>query len=766
MQALWSRIATQTRISCRCPSCQYHTAHGVARRPITAAGKRPKYAYSSTLFYSGIFAAAATTDAANKQRRRDRWDKAIAEVKQEIGEKEEDSARHEALDGQKMAIDAESLNAEVPRLEEEEASLGRETRLHTKDRTSPSADDQLQYQRQEQEQPEALLHNPHGYSSYTPLWPANTGAPLVVHNLPPQSEYALEHRRQRALHRLWTPKKLRYTELSIDRLVLRLLLAIDNPSQYLASVPDSFQSLVSTSRNELKRLLRETEAQLRATHLADHYLTSLPSPSVDIFTRLHPQTAKYTQNIDNSHLDTSEHLATSLESVFRSHKATIKNPDILETNESLLPTTLLKVAYNLSVSPAPPTLAVWTVLLRNLPMISSVEAPFSSLEQTARNHWSEKPISHGLTPTFVAKTNQPHPLATPSSIIIDCVFNTNTRLNEVALSAVLNHLASTSNGPAFIKVARAMKGEMGGLALARQDITVTETGGMSRLIRLESGKVIQNPYPTPKVFESLIKGVLHFAGFEAALGVCAEMGGSGWGLSIRGLLPLLTDCVGRGDWRSGEAVWRQMELLQIKSRRDGQGERVPRQAYVEALRMWLGKGEIDGFWETLRAGERDRWVKEELIRRVKRAETVDVSGPEGPLARPGRLHQGTMTSEAPEEKLMNEIVEQVAEATVSTTSSNLYTSTPNQPTPLDPEAEVATFTPVAEHVEPYALPILRALHKERLEDDTGPRTDTHENLGQETQQLSREHLDGAVAGTPELDDYEEGERPMCMGARQ
>lgn len=84
MQTLWSRLATRTRVSCGCPSCLSHTA-GVARRPITAAGKRPNYAYSSTLFYSGIFAAAATTDAVVKQKRRERWDRAIAEVKQEIG---------------------------------------------------------------------------------------------------------------------------------------------------------------------------------------------------------------------------------------------------------------------------------------------------------------------------------------------------------------------------------------------------------------------------------------------------------------------------------------------------------------------------------------------------------------------------------------------------------------------------------------------------------------------------------------------------------
>ncbi|KAG9722750.1 hypothetical protein KCU73_g13892, partial [Aureobasidium melanogenum] len=84
MQTLWSRIA-QTGLSCHCPSCVSAGASGVARRTTNAAGRRPvRWALSSTFVYSGIFAAAATTDAGFKQKRREQWDRAIADIKHDL----------------------------------------------------------------------------------------------------------------------------------------------------------------------------------------------------------------------------------------------------------------------------------------------------------------------------------------------------------------------------------------------------------------------------------------------------------------------------------------------------------------------------------------------------------------------------------------------------------------------------------------------------------------------------------------------------------
>ena len=92
MQTLWSRIAQSGAAgsACKCPQCLTF-AGGLTRRVGAGASRRtPKYLTSSTLWYSGIFAAAATLDAGAKVRRREKWDRAIAEVRQELGKEEEE----------------------------------------------------------------------------------------------------------------------------------------------------------------------------------------------------------------------------------------------------------------------------------------------------------------------------------------------------------------------------------------------------------------------------------------------------------------------------------------------------------------------------------------------------------------------------------------------------------------------------------------------------------------------------------------------------
>ncbi|KAI3481826.1 hypothetical protein L1887_55534 [Cichorium endivia] len=80
--------AAEAGSACKCPQC-LSFAGGLTKRVGSAAARRPqKYLTSSTLWYSGIFAAAATLDASVKLQRRERWDRAIAEVKKELGKEE------------------------------------------------------------------------------------------------------------------------------------------------------------------------------------------------------------------------------------------------------------------------------------------------------------------------------------------------------------------------------------------------------------------------------------------------------------------------------------------------------------------------------------------------------------------------------------------------------------------------------------------------------------------------------------------------------
>lgn len=700
MQTLWSRLATQTRLSCGCPSCQIHTAvHSIARRPITAAGKRPKYAYSSTLWYSGIFAAAATTDALVKQRRRDQWDKAIAEVKQEINEDEVQEGR----------LDAEVVEEEGMRLEE----AG----------------------------PEALFED-ETYVSHKPIWPANTGEPLVRHNLPPQSIYASEDVQERAARKLWTPKKLRITELTVDRLVLRMLLYLDDIGrleEVVDSVPTTFHPLLQTSRKELELFLKRTETKLRAVRASDQFLTTRPYLS----NYVHPHSAKYGQDPDGAHLSTSAEQLEAMNSVL-SH---------LDSKHSgALSNTLVKICYNLSISTAPPTLSVWNSLLKHL----------------MRESDAKKPVD----------------------LIIDCIHKANVRMNEETLIHVLEHCIATDDGPAFTRFVGMMRGDHGGLMLARPDITITERGGASRLIRLSEEKVIQNPYPTPKVFEVLTSGVLHFAGFEAALGICQDMGEQGWGLAIRGLIPLLTECVQRSDWESGAAVWRQVNLLKDKSKRDGRPERIPRLAYVEALKICLGTKDEELFRKTMGQARRDKWDRERLLEQMKEQGTK-------PLRRmydASRRSEDNVESEGRASPLLMALTnaELVEPKTRGNTSSvhSLPSGAEFNPNE-DASSILATVlsnagfmkseeVPVEQNaVESMPLPgtewsrnVMTSIHPKptlpeaanQAQEPTAAATTAYTTQISKSRMLEREHLTGGFAATEELDEYEAGERPMALNA--
>lgn len=96
MPKLLDGLVQQALGSCRCHQCVSGHANGVARRfgGTAVRSGRPKYWTSSTIWYSGIFAVAATFDAKQKQQRRERWDDAIAHLKQEleIGEARENAA--------------------------------------------------------------------------------------------------------------------------------------------------------------------------------------------------------------------------------------------------------------------------------------------------------------------------------------------------------------------------------------------------------------------------------------------------------------------------------------------------------------------------------------------------------------------------------------------------------------------------------------------------------------------------------------------------
>ena len=516
MQTVWSRIA-QTRGTCCCPQCLHSGTAGLSRRATGSATRRaPRFLTSSTLWYSGIFATAATFDAGVKQQRREQWDKAIAEVKQELGQPAE-----KVTQDAKMELDAKPPS-------------GRE---HALDALAEVAD---------------VFSEVEPYRRRA-FWPANTGPPLQVHRLPPESIYATDVRREQAALRRWSPKKLEAVMLSIDALQLKIFhqLALQSGSDWRTeasgAIPVNYRDQMFMSAEELFAAFDSKSKDLARLKRSDPELNGWQRSEQDM------PLCSYSQDDQGLFHGTTRELNKSLQALFKQHAAsTITTPALLA-----------KVAYNLSISAAPPNVHTYNTLLLG----------FSKSQQ----------------PTLVGST-------------IHSLRRTSMRPNEVTNSAILNHYTVQDDAEGFIKWIKLMRGKNGGLALARPDIRINEAGA-GRLVRDEErgrpDRVIQLPYPTPNVFSAIIRGMLKFSGFDTALGICERMGQEGWGLCMSGLTPLLKDCARHGDWVSGLAVWDQIQALKKKStRRQGKtlvSEVVGLDAYAAMLRLCSRTGQRDKF---------------------------------------------------------------------------------------------------------------------------------------------------------------------------
>jgi len=542
MQTLWSRIAQSGAAgsACKCPQCLTF-AGGLTRRVGAGASRRtPKYLTSSTLWYSGIFAAAATLDAGAKVRRREKWDRAIAEVRQELGKEEEEKGaglvgeRKEKADN--ALVEEEGLVKYVPGVLDEAF-----------------------------EELEPTFRQPR--------WPSNTGPPLEPRNLAPESIYAHTGRRARRETRAWSPKKIETISLSVDLLQLRIMIDLINRSlsgEAALEVPKEYGAHLLKSRDSLhthKTTLKIDLGRVRAAPptLEGYERTSAHLP-LNTFSSIEAGERGYR---------TPRDLNLSLQSLFKEHRR----------ERITTPALLARICYNLSVSPLPPNLDTYNTLLLGL---SAAQQPDI--------------VTH----------------------VIRSLQQCNLRPNETSIAAILKHYTATYDADAFVHFVQKMRGKHSGLALARADIKMTAVSN-GRLIRKEDDptKIVQLPYPTPKVFAALIAGVTKFAGFDTALGVCKNMGEEGWGLCMSGLDPLLQDCADRKDWEAGLIVWEQVQQLEARSKRmssnqERGAERIPLQVYAAMLRLCLGQGEIERYedvWQ--QATKIHRHGAWELTKRVK-----------------------------------------------------------------------------------------------------------------------------------------------------
>ena len=702
MQTIWSRIA-QTRGTCCCPQC-IQSAPGVSRRATASATRSaPKFVTSSTLWYSGIFAAAATFDAGAKKQRREQWDKAIEGVKEELGQPTE-TARHELQEKQEDVQTAPI----VPK-------LGLEALVEAAD----------VFQEVE----------PHRRK---PKWPTNTGPPLRIHRVPPESIYATDVRKGQAELRRWSLKKLETMMLSIDILQLKIFRALlrDQDQTWRdaasAAVPVQYRDRMFLSDEELHAALVSKSEDLTRLWKTNPLLTDWFRADTDV------ALSDYSQDDQGSFHDTARELSRCLQGLFRQH-----------TSQALsTPSLLAKVAYNLSLTSAPPNVHTYNTLLLG----------FSKAQQPA------------LTYSLIRSLRETH-----------------VRPNEITNTAILNHYTAQDDAKGFVRWMELMRGKNGGLALARPDIFINEAG-VGRL-RYKEGfseeddrkKVVQLPYPTPNVFNAVIKGVLKFSGFDIALGICEGMGREGWGLCMSGLTPLLMDCADRGDWTSGLAVWRQIQALKLKStKRNGRvrmTEHIGLGTYAAMLRLCSAcdqQGPFQDIWR--RAMETHKQKTGELKSMIEaqneRATNRGVLQSAAECGNNAALVKEEASATAAE---LGMLVNEQDDSSGSVEDE--WLEPPSQQIDIQRSTAAAgrslrelqtTKEDKQNDMPDAAVPSAQSKTQDRAEPASKRSGVAHIRLNLKSQPalhttpVSWEQLNGSMPASPELDDYELHERPMTM----
>lgn len=654
MQTLWSRIA-QVR-SCRCPQCISSTS-GIARRGgATATRRAPKYLTSSTLWYSGIFAAAATFDAGVKIQRREKWDRAIAEVRKELGREERVEF---GLEGDAAEAVWQDVVAEQ---EAEDAQVGQKDDVVMPDIGLLSGDTPLDLG------PDADIFSEVEPTFREQRWPTNTGTRLVQYNLAPESIYASRERRAKGENRHWTRKKVEVIALMVEKMQVKIMQDLSRrglSEEAASAVPKEY-------RKHILRPMEDFNERLRVLRTDQGTVSSLP-PDLEGFERTETdfRLTSFSQNVLAS--DTyraPRELNLALQRLIKDHRfEKLSTPQLLAC-----------VCHAITTSNLPPNLDTFNTLLLGLTRIEEHNAVYA---------------------------------------VVRALHYANLRPNEVTISAILDAHTANNRPDRFAQFVERMRGKYGGLALARPGIKITEACQGRLIPRAEDpSRIIQLPYPTPKVFGSLIAGVMKFEGFETALKVCKNMGEEGWGLSMSGLNPLLRDCAERGDMQSGLGVWKHIKMLEAKARRqagtDRPAERIPMTVFASMLRLCLSNA--------------DRNLYDEVWKHATRSHGHRVNQLSAMVKKQAGFSSSRGNESLPEDRLPN----------AQTLTTETYRPERGA---LDAGSPGTTHSPSSEHHQAGGLP-----------------RSTREV---EATELSMEHLDGSLY-SQDLEEYEYAERPMTM----
>lgn len=518
MTALWSR-AFRTPGTCKCIS-RAANASAVARR-VGATGLRGAWAFgtpTSTCVYTTVFAAGLAIDAKAKRIRSEQWDSAFETIQEELRALQRPA--HRSTTGVAPERDTlRSVEATPSDLDWDDAF-----KVAGMDMIEDAVLDKRQEQLDTSLVPEVLwdLLRPDARLDGPSLleWPASTGSsPGSRYNLPPQSLWALESVRLKALRNRVTRKKLALQELSVCSLIHNILRHTEVhlfSGGDLASLSPHIAAVAYLTDHEKLKARREINANIGAFEKTSQEDWPEDSMSIRTGPKL-PAEPSYSQDSDGDFHHITNQLNGAIKKLFEEYHGKHGEPQFIAVAAA-------KICHNLLISTAAPNLQTFNILL-----------------------------------TGFRKWDQPRLV----DVVIKELDGCKIRPNEITCAAILNHYAENRRPAQFSEFVAKMRGASNALMLAKPNVTINEAGN-GRLIRASEKKVLQKVYPTPMVFHALMHGVLEFAGFERGMDIYFEMKEDGWGLDVVGLSRFLDDCLHRADWQGGLIVWE--EIAGIKGR--------------------------------------------------------------------------------------------------------------------------------------------------------------------------------------------------------
>jgi len=349
-----------------------------------------------------------------------------------------------------------------------------------------------------------------------PYLPISTVPSPHPEHLPPQSLWSGDTRREKDSKECLSQKKLRLTELAITRLVLNMLLAIDlngRSEAELDALPDSVRPLASLSRADQRTMSAavKSEAERLATLLRPWERG--PDLDLPIPTPFYKRATKWTYQ------RACTALTTAIQLRFDNHRI----------GQISFQTLVVQICHDILTSPAPPSLQTYNLLLVGFLRAHQSHARFQIIDA-----------------------------------LVDLQREARYRPNEFTCSAILRSYRKRNLPHAFARFVSLMRAQGGdALMLANRNVKITPAS-RGRLVRSprDPRKVLQAVNPNSLVFREMIRGVLKFTGFHAAIEIARNLKAEAWGLDWQCLRMLMRDCVMRRDWDGGVMIWEQMCGLQ------------------------------------------------------------------------------------------------------------------------------------------------------------------------------------------------------------